>query len=49
MTMTTLLERPTILAVGKPPNTFQGDAPAPPDESDAVEFRDDEDDEAEEV
>ena len=27
--MTTVLEPPTILGAGKPPNTFQGDAPAP--------------------
>jgi hypothetical protein len=31
--MTTLLEPPTIFAVGRPPNTFEGDAPAPPAES----------------
>jgi hypothetical protein len=30
---TTLLERPTILAVGKPPLTNEFDAPAPPAES----------------
>jgi hypothetical protein len=37
MTMTTLLEPPTIFAVGKPPNTFQGDAPSAPSETDAAE------------
>ncbi|HEV2642565.1 MAG TPA: hypothetical protein VGT98_07655 [Candidatus Elarobacter sp.] len=31
--MTTLLEPPTILDIGKPPNIFEGDAPAPPAES----------------
>jgi hypothetical protein len=31
--MTTLLEPPTIFAIGKPPRTFEGDAPAPPAES----------------
>ncbi|HYW53994.1 MAG TPA: hypothetical protein VE826_08490 [Dongiaceae bacterium] len=31
--MTTLLERPTIFAQGRPPLTFEGDAPAPPAES----------------
>lgn len=30
--MTTLLEPPTIFAAGKPPNTFEGDMPAPPSE-----------------
>jgi|GEM_PF-7131005 len=28
--MTTLLERPTILAVGKPPRPYEGDPPQPP-------------------
>jgi hypothetical protein len=27
--MTTVLEPPMILAAGKPPNTFDGDAPSP--------------------
>jgi hypothetical protein len=40
--MTTLLEPPTILAVGKPPNTFTGDAPAPPAESDEAETEEEE-------
>lgn len=31
--MTTLLEPPTIFAVGRPPNTFEGDAPGAPAES----------------
>jgi hypothetical protein len=31
--MTTLLERPTVLAVGKPPLQQEIDAPAPPGES----------------
>ena len=31
--MTTLLEPPTIFAVGRPPNTFEGDAPSAPAES----------------
>jgi hypothetical protein len=32
--MTTLLERPTILAVGKPPLTSELDDPAPEGETD---------------
>jgi hypothetical protein len=45
MTMTTLLEPPTILAVGKPPRTVEGDAPAPPAESgeSEMELEDEED------
>ncbi len=35
--MTTLLEPPTILAAGRPPNTFEGDAPAAPAESGEAE------------
>ena len=35
--MTTLLERPTILAWGKPPLTSEVDAPAPEGESDGAE------------
>jgi hypothetical protein len=31
--MTTLLEPPTVFAQGRPPRTFEGDAPAPPAES----------------
>jgi hypothetical protein len=40
--MPTLLEPPTIVAVGKPPRTFEEDAPAPPPESDELETEDDE-------
>ena len=40
--MTTLLERPTILDIGKPPNTFEGDAPAPPAESGEAETEEEE-------
>ena len=31
--MTTLLEPPTIFAIGKPPNIFEGDSAGAPEES----------------
>jgi hypothetical protein len=40
--MTTLLEPPTILAAGKPPRTFEEDAPAPPAESGESETEEEE-------
>lgn len=42
--MTTLLEPPTILGAGKPPNTFESDAPLPgaPAERESTEDGDEE-------
>lgn len=44
MTMTLLLERPEIVAVGKPPLNTELDAPAPPAESGESEMEDEEED-----
>ena len=42
--MTTVLEPPTIFAIGKPPRTNEEDAPAAPAETDAAEFDEEEED-----
>jgi hypothetical protein len=41
--MTTLLEPPTTLAIGKPPRTIEDDIPGPPQESGESEAPEEED------